>query len=619
MDINLLENEDTDLTEFYKVNWISPFNDKDERYVEPGITAINKLYKKVIYEQQPYVVSHKTYEKLTYLTYLQEYRQLNNIEFNLTNTAEYISKPKLQNIKSKELNRMQLATIYLYQSDFYYKYWSEQTRQIALHKKSDIQSTHIYLEYLKNYEYFIEIISVDNHKIIIAFNKKSYKIIIFKGNIKICDSIYSIEWTTKFNIVNEDICKYIKEVVENQKYYLEQFYYYAADFSYPKLNKYKNFKRVSGQSEQLEQNICNIPSKFAGSFKYYYNDRSKYIIAKNDLAKYIHKETKKQPSIKYYKFNTDESNPNENEIFEPEPSVVYYRGMNLPTGTTKILHERPFISITRNKMIAMGFMAMDKQLQDGKSHILYEITLEKGVPFIDFKILGQDTLYFEEELLLLTEPCVFEYEPKVSQNTENGRKYYICKVSISAKEIVQYKFKNIPDIQRFKELKLDISSLSDEVKELTALDNKSSSFNISSSTSSINSKYKSLNNVVMQSSEPKSNIQYETTNVILEHTTDKTQYVIYKRTDVKDESVYIYIDNTYYEVSGKITDINRQIINKKITYKIITDKSYRNKNYFLYLNKYSPACKKLKLIKFTIIFNNAPSSPQSNPQSSPSR
>ena len=278
--------------------------------------------------------------------------------------------------------------------------------------------------------------------------------------------------------------------------------------------------------------------------------------------------------------------------------------MNLPTETTEILHERPFISITRNKMIAIGFMEMNTQLPAGKSHILYEITLEKGVPFIDFKILGQDTLYFEEELLLLTEPCVFKYEPKVSQNTENGREYYICKVSISAKEIVQYKFKNIPDIQRFKELKLDISSLSDEVKELTALNNKSSSFNISSSTSGINSTYKSRNDVVIQPTNPNSNIRYKKTNVILGHTTDTTkQYVIYKRTDVKDESVYICIDNTYYEVSGKITDETKKIINKKITYKIITDKSYKNKNYFLYLNKYSPACKKLKLIKFEIIYN----------------
>ena len=64
--------------------------------------------------------------------------------------------------------------------------------------------------------------------------------------------------------------------------------------------------------------------------------------------------------------------------------------------------------------------------------------------------------------------------------------------------------------------------------------------------------------------------------------------------------MYIYIDNTFYEVSGKITDINRQIINKKITYKII-DKLYNN--YFVYLNKYSALCKKLKLIKFKIIYN----------------
>ena len=49
MNLDLLENKDTNESEFYKVRWISPFNDKDERYVEPGITAINKLYKKVIY------------------------------------------------------------------------------------------------------------------------------------------------------------------------------------------------------------------------------------------------------------------------------------------------------------------------------------------------------------------------------------------------------------------------------------------------------------------------------------------------------------------------------------------------------------------------------------------
>ena len=583
MNLDLLENDDVDVTEFYKVRWISPFNDKYERYVEPGITAINKLYKKIIYKKQPYVVSNKTYEKLSYL---QEYRQLKTIEFNLTNTAEYISKPRLQNIKSKELNDSQLTTIYLYQSDFYYKYWNKQTSQITLHKKSVMQSTYIYLE---NYEYFIEIISVDNHKIIIAFNENSYKIIIFKGNVKICDSIYSIEWTTKFNIAKEDIRKYITNVVDNQKYYLENFYYYAADFSYPKLNKYKNFKKVS---RQPEQNICYIPPKFANYFKYYYNDRGKYIIAKNELARYIHNESKKQPSITHYKFDTD-------EIFKPEQSVVFYRGMNIPLKKTYIFQQREFISITRNKMIAMGFMEMDGQLPAGKSHILYEITLEQGVPYIDFKILGQNTLYFEEELLLFTTPCAFRYEEPIEINTGISV-YYICKVYISVNELIQYKFKNIPDIKRFKEFKLDDSLLPESVKNLQLFHkNKSTTFNISSSLSSINSKYKSLNNVVIQSSEPKSNIQYETTNAILKHTTNKTQYVIYKRTNVKDESVYIYIDNTFYEVSGKITDINRQIINKKITYKII-DKRYKNNNYFVYLNKYSALCKKLKLIKFKI-------------------
>lgn len=595
MNINLLENYDTDLTEFYKVSWISPFNDKYERYVEPGITAINKLYKKVIYKKQPYVVSNKTYEKLSYL---KEYTGLKTIEFNLTNTDEYISKPKLQNIKSKELNDSQLTTIYLYQSDFYYKYWNEQTRQIELRKKSVMQST--YLEYLENYEYFIKIRSVDNHKIIIAFNENSYKIIIFKGNVKICDSIYSIQWI--FNIAKDDIRKYIEKVVENQKYYLEQFYYYAADFSYPKLNKYKNFKKVN---RQLEQNICEIPPKFANYFKYYYNDRSKYIIAKNELARYIHNESKKQPSITHYKFDTD-------EIFKPEQSVVFYRGMNIPLQNTDIFHQREFISITRNKMIAIGFMEMDRQLPAGKSHILYEITLEKGVPYIDFKILGQNTLYFEEELLLFTTPCSFRYEEPILIDTGISM-YYICKVYISVNELIQYKFKNIPDIKRFKELKLNDSLLPESIKKLELFHNKSTTFNISSSLSSINSKYKSANNVVIQPIELKSNIQYETTNTILEHTTNKTQYVIYKRTDVKDKSVYIYIDNTYYEVSGKITDENRNIINKKITYKII-DKLYKNyiyqnKKYFVYLNKYSPACKKLKLIKFTIIYNEEPASP----------
>ena len=602
MNLDLLENDDADVTEFYKVRWTSPFNDTYTRYVEPGITAINKIYKKIKYKSQSYVVSNKTYEKLSYL---KQFRELENLNVNFTNTDDYISKPKLQNIKSKDLDDKQLTTIYLYQSKFYYLYWNEQKKPIILGKKSVIQPP--YLEFLESYEYFIEINPLDNHKVIIAFNENSYKILIFKANAIICDSIYTITWTTntssfpyslvkpKFTIKDKDILKYIEQVVDNQKYFLLQFYYYAADFSLPKLNKYKNFKRFNGN--QPDRNVFEIPDNFLDSFAYYYNDRGKYIIAKNELAKYIYNKSKKQPSITHYKFAN-------NEIFEQVQEVVFYRGMNLPKENTKILHERSFISITRNKTTAIGFMEMDRRLPVEKSHILYEITLEKGVPFIDFKILGQNTLYFEEELLLFTTPCAFRYEDLLPINTGVGV-YYICKVFISAIELIQYKFKNIPDIKRFKELQLDDSLLSESVKKLTLFHkNKSSaSFNISTSTSSINSTYKSRNNVALQPSNQNSTIQYEETNAMLEHSINKKQYRIYKRTDIKDESIYIYISNIYYEVSGKITDENRNIINKKITYKLI-ENNYQNKNYLVYLNKYSALCKKLKLIKFKIIYNS---------------
>ena len=498
---------------------------------------------------------------------------------------------------------MQLTTIYLYQSDFYYKYWNEQKKQITLRKKSTMQPNYIYLEFLANYEYFIEIASLDNYTIIIAFNENSYKIIIFKNyeKEKICDSIYSIKWAIKtkrnFTINDEDILKYIVKVVEDQKLYLEHFYYYAADFSLPKLNKYKNFKKVSTRQSAKNICICNIPSKFVDAFDYYNNDGDKYITAKNELARYIYNKSKKQPSITHYKFAN-----NENEIFEPDSKVVFYRGMNIPKKENiDIFHKREFISITRNKIVAMGFMNIGLSAEN--SHILYEITLEKGVPYIDFKILGQNTLYFEEELLLFTTPCTFRYEEPIEMNTGISV-YYICKVYISAIELIQYKFKNIPDIKQFKEFKLDDSLLPESVKNLQLFHkNKSSaSFNISTSTSSINSTYKSLNNVALQSSEPKSNIQYETTNVMLEHSISKKQYRIYKRTDIKDESIYIYISNIYYEVSGKITDENRNIINKKLTYKLI-ENNHQNKNYLVYLDKYSALCKKLKLIKFKIIYN----------------
>ena len=84
--------------EFYKVNWTSPFNEKYKRYVEPGLTAINKKYIKISYKKKLYLVSIKTYNKLCAIS--------NPINFYVTNTNEYISKSNLQNIKSKSLNNL---------------------------------------------------------------------------------------------------------------------------------------------------------------------------------------------------------------------------------------------------------------------------------------------------------------------------------------------------------------------------------------------------------------------------------------------------------------------------------------------------------------------------------
>ena len=139
------------------------------------------------------------------LSYLKQFRELENLNVNFTNTDDYISKPKLQNIKSKDLDDKQLTTIYLYQSKFYYLYWIEQKEPISLGKKSDIQTQH--LAFLENYEYFIEINPLDNHKVIIAFNENSYKILILKANAIICDSIYTITWTTNTSVLPYSLVK----------------------------------------------------------------------------------------------------------------------------------------------------------------------------------------------------------------------------------------------------------------------------------------------------------------------------------------------------------------------------------------------------------------------------
>ena len=597
--------------EFYKVNWTSPFNEKYKRYVEPGLTAINKKYIKISYKKKLYLVSIKTYNKLCAIS--------NPINFYVTNTNEYISKNNLEKIKSKTLTTSQLTTLYLYQSQFYYDYWNNPNKlkkPIQLDKKANLKSNSKYYKYLENYEFFITSDSFNkSYYVIILFGENNYKIKIISSNdVKICDSLYAINWADiKGNVleskhielyrqtkdtnkpilplnmtkpIHEILQKrdvvlsenkmhyFVQKVIIHQKYILDQFYYITAEISYPRLNKYKNFKKVDS-FEVNENNLFVIPQTDFTSgehYRLYKNNSIQHIVTETELAKYIYNANKKKPStITYYKFIN-------NEIFEPIQEIVFYRGMNITTTDYNIFEQKEFVSMSRDKNIALAFMDLSSVITH--TPILYEITLEKGVPYIDFKILGQNTLYFEEELLLLTSPCKFEYEEPILESST--RAYFTCKVSISIDKDFQYKFKNLPDIERFKEFKLIDNSES------------SSSFNISSSQSSINS----INS--KQTTDSKSfklslgeNIEPV---VMLEDDIYKQQYIVYKRTNIQDESVYIEIDSNYYEVSGVIKDTNKKQITNKITYEFITS----NYNNFVYLSKYSPIFKKLKLIKFMI-------------------
>ncbi len=606
------QNVKTPKYEFYKVNWTSPFNEKYKRYVEPGLTAINKKYIKIMYNKKLYLVSIKTYKKL---------REISNpINFYVTNTNEYISKNNLEKIKSKFLTTSQLTTLYLYQSQFYDDYWNNPNKlkkRIQLYRKSHLKPTSKYYKHLENYEFFIKSDSLNQlYYVIILFGANTYKIkIISSDDIIICNSLYVINWADitgnvlesehielyhqtkdtnkpilppnmtkpideilkkKDVVLSENDMHYlVQKVIINQKYILNQFYYITAEISYPRLNKYKNFRKVDS-IEVYENNLCVIPQTdfiIGEHYRVYQNNSIQHIVTETELAKYIYNVNKKKPStITHYKFIN-------NEIFEPIQEIVFYRGMNITTTKYNILEQKEFVSMSRDKNIALEFMDLSSGKFITHTPILYEITLEKGVPYIDFKILGENTLYFEEELLLLTSPCKFEYEELILESTSE---YYTCKVSISIDKDFQYKFKNLPDIERFKEFKLIDDSES------------SSSFNISSSQSSINSK------ISKQTTDSKSfklslgeNIK---TTVMLEDVINKQQYIVYKRTNIKDESVYIEIDSNYYEVSGIIKDTNKKQIKNKITYEFITS----NYNNFVYLNKYSPIFKKLKLVKFMI-------------------
>ena len=137
----------------------------------------------------------------------------------------------------------------------------------------------------------------------------------------------------------------VQKVIINQKYILDQFYYITAEISYPRLNKYKNFKKVDS-IEVNENNLCVIPqTEFTSGkhYKLYKNNSIQHIVTETELAKYIYNANKKKPStITHYKFINNEIN----EIFEPIQEIVFYRGMNIRTITDyNIFEQKEFVSM----------------------------------------------------------------------------------------------------------------------------------------------------------------------------------------------------------------------------------------------------------------------------------
>ena len=348
--------------EFYKVNWTSPFNEKYKRYVEPGLTAINKKYIKIRYNKKLYLVSIKTYKKLCKIS--------NPINFYVTNTNEYISKNNLEKIKSKCLTTSQLTTLYLYQSQFYYDYWNNPNKlkkRIQLDRKANLRPNSKYCRHLEKYDFFITSDSLNkSYYVIILFGENTYRIkIISSNNVIICDSLYAITWADiKGNVLESkhielyhqtshtnkpilppnmtqpideilqkrdvvlsenDMHYLVQKVIIHQKYILDQFYYITAEISYPRLNKYKNFKKVDS-IEVNENNLFVIPQTHFTSgehYRLYQNNSIQHIVTETELAKYIYNANKKKPStITHYKFIN-------NEIFEPIQEIVFYRGMNI--------------------------------------------------------------------------------------------------------------------------------------------------------------------------------------------------------------------------------------------------------------------------------------------------
>ena len=446
---------------YKKVFWISP-NDESKKVVEPGLTAINKTYNIICYDNEEYIISKADYNIL-----------LKKLNVNICISDKkhyYIDYFILNKFKPKDItNSSNLITLLLYQIEFYNKEYynngvfiKKKIKDIEININSsdtDILD-YIYTFDIENfdkdqYDFFIKIntrkfikklqYSSNKHIIIyILISNKNYKVKIIniaeiETNLKqyltnnFSSGIVSInthlnthlksyvinETRNIFNTGNtvnvEDIDKVIDEVIKEEQRKFEIFFNFNAEYIYPKLNEYKYF--IQTNSTRIdENNLLTIEStEDEEDNKNFIKYDKKYISINNTLAKYIYNKNKIQ-KYKYYKFynltNVFKSVPNTYEIF-------FYRGVSRPTKTLSSIEElneaklffegkTNFISITRSLDIAKKFT---KNTNDSVNYCnyLYKIKLKTGIPYIDFRILGSNSIFNEAEIVLFKENCSFSY------------------------------------------------------------------------------------------------------------------------------------------------------------------------------------------------------------------
>ncbi len=511
---------------YKKVFWISP-NDESKKVVEPGLTAINKTYNIICYDNEEYIISKADYNIL-----------LKKLNVNICISDKkhyYIDYFILNEFKPKDItNSSNLITLLLYQIEFYNKEYYNNSAFIKK-KIKDIEininsSDTDILDYIytldignfnkDQYDFFIKIdtrkfikklqYSSNKHIIIyILISNKIYKVKIINiaeipTNLKkyltnnfstnnFSSAIESINTRLKpyviketrniFNTGNtvnvENIDKKIDEVIKEEQRKFEIFFNFNAEYIYPKLNEYKYFIQTNSTCID-ENNLLTIEStEDEEDNKNFIKYDKKYISINNTLAKYIYNKNKIQ-KYKYYKFynltNVFKSVPNTYEIF-------FYRGVSRPTKTLSSIEElneaklffegkTNFISITRSLDIAKKFT---RNTNDSVNYCnyLYKIKLKSGVPYIDFRILGSNSIFNEAEIVLFKENCSFSYkkidtiiDSTCFQGKEQNKECIIYEVTVSLNKQVKQDFLNFKCFPQLKIINKSSESNSFDISTL---------------------------------------------------------------------------------------------------------------------------------------------------------